>query len=98
MTLLATAPCGVAQSGPKGSAAGAQLAQQLCSQCHVVEPSGRTGWTNAPAFEAIANRPGETAAKISAFIQQPQPQMLHTNRPKGEADALAAYIISLRRN
>ncbi len=96
--LLAAAHGVHAQSKSNPVAAGGRLAADLCSQCHVVAANGRTGWTNAPAFETIGNRPGETAAKLSAFIQQPQPQMLHTNQPKGDADAIAAYIMSLRRH
>ena len=96
--LLAAPGHGHAQAGPRGAAAGGRLAQQYCSQCHVVTPSDQTGWTSAPSFEAIANRKGVTAAGLSTFIQQPQPAMLHTNRPRDEADALAAYIMSLHRN
>jgi hypothetical protein len=61
----------------------------------MVTPSGARGWTDAPAFEAIANRPGTTVATLSAIIQKPHMKMLNTERPKGEADAIAAYIISL---
>ena len=96
--LTMAAQCGYAQSVPNNAATGRNLAEQLCSQCHVVVPSGQPGWTDAPAFDAIANGQGATAAKLSAFIQKPHMHMLNTGRPQGEADAIAAYIISLHKN
>lgn len=83
-----------AQSGDV--AAGHRLADELCSRCHVVAPSGHGSWTDAPDFAAIANRPGMTAAQLSAFIQKPHIDMLNLQRPPREANDLAAYIMSLR--
>jgi hypothetical protein len=56
------------------------------------------GWTDAPAFQTIANRTDWTAAKLSGLIQQPHLHMLNTGRPPSEANEIAAYIISLRKN
>ena len=71
---------------------------KMCQQCHVIVPSNGAGWTDAPSFESIANRSGQTAAALSATIQKPHLHMLNDQRPKPEADLLAAYIISLRKN
>jgi len=87
-----------AQSAANNVATGRELAERLCSECHVVVPSGKGGWTDAPAFDAIANRQGTTAAELSGFIQQPHMQMVHTARPPREADLISAYIMSLRTN
>lgn len=96
---VAAAPqCAQAQSGSNIAATGQKLAQQYCSECHAIAPNARGNWTDAPAFDAIANRPDTTAAKLSAFIQQEHAHMLNTARPRGEADAIAAYIISLRQS
>jgi mono/diheme cytochrome c family protein len=86
-----------AQPAPNAVASGKRLAEQLCVDCHIIAPSGTAGWTDAPAFGAIANRPGLTVAGLSAIIQKPHLHMLNAERPKNEADALAAYIISLRK-
>ena len=75
---------------------GSQLAQSLCSQCHVVTSSGRGGWTNAPSFPAIADMPNTTAASLQSFIQKPHMNMLNLGRPPAEAADLAAYILSLK--
>ncbi|MDR3533350.1 MAG: hypothetical protein P4L90_22675 [Rhodopila sp.] len=96
---LAAAPDGAfAQSASKSAAAGQQLAQQFCAQCHVIAPSSARGWTDAPAFDAIANRPATTAATLTAFIQKPHMHMLNTGRPPGEANEIATYIMSLRKS
>ena len=87
-----------AHAQPAGVAAGRQLALQNCQECHAVAPSGRGGWTDAPSFAAIAGRPHVSAAALSEIIQKPNADMLHLQRPKDEADAIAAYIVSLRRH
>ena len=81
----------------RDTAAGKRLAEQYCVSCHVIVPSGQRGWTDAPSFQAIAGRPGVTAAQLSAVIQQPHTKMLNDQRRKTEADAIAAYIVSLRK-
>jgi mono/diheme cytochrome c family protein len=86
-----------AQGVPNTAAAGKALAQQYCVSCHVIGPSNQAGWTDAPSFVAIANKPGTTAAGLSAIIQKPHMNMLNDQRPKPEADALATYIVSLRK-
>jgi cytochrome c len=93
-----SAQCANAQSATENVAAGQALAQQYCAECHIVVPSGNRGWTDAPAFVEIANRQGTTQAKLSAFIQTPHMHMLNTDRPPHEADAISAYIMSLRKN
>jgi cytochrome c len=78
--------------------AGQKLAQQHCAQCHVVVPSGKRGWTNAPAFEAIANRAGITEQTLATFIERPHMHMENSGRPPAEANEIAVYILSLRKN
>lgn len=75
---------------------GLALSQKYCAECHVVVPSASKGWTDAPAFDAIANRPNANAAGISVFLQKPHMKMLNTERPPNEAKAIAAYIMTLR--
>jgi cytochrome c len=87
-----------AQSATKNAAAGQALAQQYCAECHMVVPSSKRGWTDAPAFVEIASRQGTTQAKLSAFIQKPHMHMLNSGRLPHEADTISAYIMSLRKN
>ena len=75
---------------------GSRLAQNLCSRCHVVTPDGPAGWTNAPSFAAIANKPTTTFASLQAIIQKPHMKMVGLARSPSEAADLAAYILTLK--
>ena len=97
MICLATIPRYAFADTPPNAAAGLKLAQQYCVACHQIAPSSKRGWTDAPAFEAIANRPGSTTEMLSAKIQQPHMKMLNTERPAAEASDIAVYIMSLRK-
>jgi mono/diheme cytochrome c family protein len=75
---------------------GRTLAQTVCGKCHEVVSSG-TGWTSAPSFAAIANKPTTTMASLEAIIQAPHPKMSPgATRSPSEAADLAAYILSLK--
>jgi hypothetical protein len=76
---------------------GLRLSELYCIDCHVVVPSKKSGWTDAPAFDVIANRPGSTVQSLGQFIKQPHMHMLNIFRPEKEAHDIAAYIISLRK-
>jgi mono/diheme cytochrome c family protein len=96
LAVVAHAAC--AQTPPANVAAGQALADRFCSNCHVIAANGQGSWTDAPNFDVIANRDDVSAAKLSAFIQQPHLHMLNTGLlPVRDADAIAAYIVSLRR-
>jgi len=96
--LMVSARCVNAQSATNDVATGRALAERLCSECHVVVPSDKRGWTDASAFDSISNRQGTMAAKLSRFIQQPHMHMMNTARPPREADLISAYIMSLRKD
>ena len=100
--LLPAALLGLALASPPAAAqapasVGQRLATQYCARCHIVTPTGSGGWTNAPAFQTIADNKQSSAARLSTFIQTEHEKMLNTGRPRNEADEIAAYIISLRR-
>ncbi|MBS0562134.1 MAG: hypothetical protein JSR21_18975 [Proteobacteria bacterium] len=94
--VLALASAAPVRAAPSAVEAGRTMAKRDCSQCHNITPGGGGSWTSAPSFQSIADRPGQTAAAISAYLQKRHVQMLRDNRPKPEADAIAAYIASLR--
>jgi len=75
---------------------GQKLAQSYCDECHVIVRNGPAGWTSAPSFAAIADKPTSTAASLRAFIQKPHMDMLNLARSPSEAADLAAYILSLQ--
>src|SRR3954452_18266885 len=55
-------------------AEGHKLAQSVCVGCHGVT-THKAGWTNAPSFIEIANRPTTTSASLEAIIETPHPRM-----------------------
>ena len=65
-----TTGTGLAQTA--SVADGHQPASGLCARCHVIERGGGSGWTDAPSFESIANRPGVTGAWLSDVVLAPQ--------------------------
>ena len=77
-------------------AEGNRLAERLCSQCHVTTRDGPAGWTDAPSFATIADKPTTTSASLQAFIQKPHMDMFNLARNPAEAADLAAFILSLK--
>ena len=94
MTTLRTAAG--ARPRPGNVANGRHLASTLCSRCHVVTANGAGGWTDAPSFPTIANRPQVTSQSLEAVIEKPHVHMLNLARNANDAADIAAYILSLR--
>jgi cytochrome c2 len=83
---------------------GHDLAQRLCSGCHLIEP-GQTNppdHVGGPAFQAVANRPNVTQQTLRKHLRtthsnsmiplaMPNPQL-----SEDELVKVIAYIISLR--
>jgi mono/diheme cytochrome c family protein len=78
-------------------AQGYRLAAARCATCHVIVANGPGSWTDAPAFETLANRPGLTRQWLTDFILEPHANMLTQEYTRAQADSIAAYILSLRR-
>ena len=86
-----------AHAADSDTAQGAALARTYCARCHVIDSSGKAGWTNAPPFLALANRPGTSMASLQATIGRPHEKMVNLPRPPAESQQIASYILSLRR-
>ena len=93
---LAAIPA-LAWAQPATPAEGRRIAEQNCARCHIVQPAGGTGWTDAPPFVEIAQNPKITRAWMRDFVTRLHMHMLNTDRTQAEADALTAYLLSLRR-
>ncbi|HVZ10230.1 c-type cytochrome [Rhodopila sp.] len=87
---------GTSIAAAAGDPRGQKLAEQYCTRCHVIDQSGKAGWTNAPSFMSLANRPGTTMQSLEKVIGQPHMDMVNLPRPPAETQAIAAYIMSLR--
>jgi len=77
--------------------AGRTVAQNICSECHVVAPY-ETGSvvSAAPSFESIANSPGMTSIALSAALQSPHPTMPDLILGEEDRADVVAYILSLK--
>ena len=76
-------------------AAGAAIAQELCSGCHIVAEGQRAVVPDGiPPFPTIASRPGRTLGYLQAYLTDPTPPMPHVPLSKREIDSVIAYIRS----
>jgi cytochrome c len=87
---------------PSGSASdGHRLAEAWCKDCHAIEATtaGTTGAANAaPPFTAIANQPSTTELSLKVFLRSSHRSMPNLVITPDQADGLANYILSLKRN
>ena len=98
--------CVSAAADPVGNPAeGHRLALKICAACHVVAADQEEApllRNPAPSFQAIANRPGTTAASVQHFVQtihrtfangtdMPNPELT-----EDQAADIASYVVSLQ--
>lgn len=91
---------GASLAGPVTSAPdavhGKELAQRLCSNCHLVSNTQTQAVVDVPTFKEIANMRGQTEGAIMAKIVIPKHTMPVIPITKAELKDLAAYIMSLQ--
>jgi cytochrome c len=78
--------------------AGHRLAEAWCKDCHAIEPMTVGAHGSPPDFTAIANRTSTTALSLKVFFQTSHRRMPNFIIAPEQADDLANYILSLRRN
>lgn len=78
---------------------GHELAAKLCTGCHIVDGSAASAAVPAdvPSFEAIANKPGQTAETIAGAIVVPHPPMPEIQLTREEIGDIAAYIMTMQK-
>ncbi len=77
---------------------GKVLAQQLCSNCHLVDNQQQQANADVPSFNEIANQEGQTAGAILAQIMLPKHPMPTIPLTQSELADLTAYILSMRKS
>jgi cytochrome c len=80
------------------AAAGHRLAEAWCTACHVIDATTAGTSNPAPDFVAIANLPSTTALSVKVFLKTSHPTMPNLVITPEQADDLASYIVSLKRN
>lgn len=85
---------------PEGPNAGRglALADQLCSNCHIVSAKQTTSaGAGIPSFRAIANKPDQTSAHIANILIKPHAPMPNMQLSRFEIMDIIAYLDQLRR-
>jgi len=94
--LLAASPA-PAQPGLSDKGHGRDLAERLCSNCHLASRDAKfSGTQMAPPFPAIANRKDQTPQRLAGAIIIPHPEMPTIQLTMSEIRDIVAYIMSLR--
>jgi len=96
LLLACLAPFAVARADDVSK--GAELAKALCAECHLNPGQGeKRGPMGVPGFAAVANRPLQTIEGVVGWLRSVPPMMPNHRLTQDEIDALAAYIMSLRK-
>jgi mono/diheme cytochrome c family protein len=99
---LLLAACEKAPPAEPGLAAlalqGHALAQESCAQCHAIEREGISRNSNAPPFPAIVNQKGVTRETLTPWLRGAHnyPREMDFYLVEGKADALVAYLLTLK--
>jgi mono/diheme cytochrome c family protein len=99
--MLSLAPTAQAQEDSVDTAAGRELAEDWCADCHDItgdysEGLGITDYGDPPSFYAVANDPAVTEIALRAFLHTPHLVMPNFILKEPEMAALIEYILSLR--
>ena len=73
---------------------GQRLAERWCAACHVVSPNQRQASADVAPFSTMARTPDFNAPRLAFFLLAPHPVMPGMALSRGEAEDLAAYIVS----
>ncbi len=78
---------------------GRELAVRLCSSCHVVSGAATAAVPEGiGTFRGIANRPGQSAERISNVLILPHLPMPDNQLTRDEIQDILAYLETLRTN
>jgi mono/diheme cytochrome c family protein len=87
-----------AESTVPDAAAGLQTARTLCAACHLIgEPPNAATPVDVPSFASVANRPEQSAERLSNWLIQPHTPMPNLHLTRKEIRDLSAYILTLRK-
>ena len=76
---------------------GAEIAQQICAQCHAVQGGqGQSPNPQAPTFERVAKTPGMTSIALTAILRTSHRNMPNIILPEDDQRHVIAYILTLK--
>ena len=96
MATAVTSPT-LAQSVVSDPGRGRELAESLCTTCHVVDASQENvAKSDISSFYSIANKADQSQERLAAAIIFPHPAMPNVSFTNAELRDVIAYIMSLR--
>jgi cytochrome c len=78
--------------------AGRRLAEAWCAKCHVLDAASVGTSSRAPDFVRIANRTSTTELSLKVFLRSNHRSMPNLIIAPDQADNLAQFILSLKRD
>lgn len=95
--VTAWASASLSQSVLTDPGRGRELAESLCSTCHVVDASpGNIAKSDISSFYSIANRSDQSQERLAGAIIFPHPAMPKVSFTNAELRDIISYIMSLR--
>ncbi|MBD3729696.1 MAG: c-type cytochrome [Sphingomonadales bacterium] len=90
----AAAPAPLSDDAREGLA----FARAHCAACHAVAPGEVSTNPNSPPFEQVANTEGLTQTTLATWLHDSHnyPAAMNFDLSQQQADALAAYLVTLR--
>ena len=85
---------------PTSTVTGQQLAQSMCSQCHVVGQRGFDAGLRArqagspPDFATVANEPTTSSARLRQFLKLPHGAMNNVLLRAEDIDRIVEFILT----
>jgi mono/diheme cytochrome c family protein len=96
MATLVASPA-FAQSVVSDPGRGRELAESLCSTCHIVDASpGNIAKSDISSFYSIANKPDQSQERLAGAIIFPHPAMPKVSFTNAELRDVITYIMSLK--
>ena len=76
---------------------GREIAESLCSTCHIVDASpGNVAKSDISSFYSIANKPEQSQERLAGAIIFPHPAMPKVSFTNSELRDVISYIMSLK--
>ena len=85
-----------AQDLPGDPAGGADLAREVCAQCHLVSEDQMVDPGVGPSLLEVVEHPATTEMSLRAFLQTPHPTMPNFILTPEETDDIIAYLLVLK--
>jgi len=93
---LALASHAMAADLPGDPQAGGQLAQDVCSACHLVTRDQADDPEIGPSLIEVAEHPASTEMSLRVYLQTPHATMPNIMLTPEETDDVISYILSLK--